>query len=51
MDSKKNSFELKRISVDDSRTIDGISMKVGESGYDAFTGIRLTDENGDTIIE
>ena len=26
-------------------------MKVGKSGYDAFTGIRLSDENGNTIVE
>ena len=26
-------------------------MKVGKSGYDSFTGIRLTDEYGDIIIE
>ena len=50
-ESKQNSFELKRIPVDHRRTIDQIAMKVGKSGYDSFTGIRLTDNNGDIIVE
>ena len=50
-ESKENSFELKKIDFDHSRTIGEISMKVGKSGYDAFTGIKLADEKGDIIVE